>query len=175
MHYMNRKTMTNRLFTAYILILCWAIIYKFSVHIALPTVLVNRSVNLIPLAGSFAADGSFCTAEFLFNIAAFVPFGIYLSATEHSMRIRRRVLVFFLVSLAFESLQFIFNIGVFDMTDLLTNTLGGLAGVWIYGQLRSRFTAVGCRRLINVLGSAGTLGVFALSYAYNTGMLSFLF
>ncbi len=171
MRIMKEKSLTFQLFFIYIVVLTWAIIYKFSLDGSLPTTLVDRSVNLIPLAGSFTEDGEFCTAEFLFNIAAFVPFGIYLSAARPNLRYRWRALIFFLISFGFETIQFIFNIGVFDMTDIVTNTLGGVLGIyvfnWIYRLYKNK-----CRQMINTIGFAGTTGAFAMIGAYATGVIA---
>ncbi len=135
----NRKTMTVHLFYIYLIVLVWAILYKFNLDFSLEPVYSTRSINLIPLAGSFTNSGIFCIAEFLFNIAAFIPFGIYLSAVKPNLASRKKMLIFFLTSLLFETTQLILMIGVFDVTDLITNTLGGMIGVTIFREIRHFF------------------------------------
>lgn len=76
--------------------------------------------------------------EMLANIAAFVPFGFFLS--EYQALVKRRdawrrigytVLPAFVLSLSIESLQLIFHIGVFEITDLVLNTMGGFIGAGV--------------------------------------------
>ncbi len=165
------RSMTVHLFSIYMIILFWAILYKFSLNFSLEAVYASRSVNLIPLAGSFASDGSFCIAEFLFNIAAFIPFGIYLTAANPKLSGHKKMLIFFLISLLFETTQLIFKIGVFDTTDLLTNTLGGMIGVLICKEIIHTFKRRS-REMINAIGAAGTTGVCAVLGVYLTGAIA---
>ncbi len=67
------------------------------------------------------------------NVVAFIPFGALIRWV-----INRRVYWYqvtgytFLFSLCVELLQLITRVGVFDVDDLILNTLGGLIGFWIY-------------------------------------------
>lgn len=68
------------------------------------------------------------------NIVLFIPCGFLLPLAYPQLRLRRRLLlILFLTSLFFESLQLAFAIGTFDVDDLLLNVLGGWIG---YGFLR---------------------------------------
>ena len=73
--------------------------------------------------------------EMLANVAVFVPFGFFLSeylSTTKRVGARRQIgraaLTAFGLSLCIESLQLIFRLGVFEITDLVLNTLGGFVG-----------------------------------------------
>lgn len=73
--------------------------------------------------------------EMLANVAVFVPFGFFLSellSTTKRFSARRQIgrvaLAAFGLSLCIESLQLIFRLGVFEITDLVLNTLGGFVG-----------------------------------------------
>ncbi len=62
----------------------------------------------------------------------------------------------FFTSLAFEILQFIFGIGASDITDLLGNTLGGMAGILLFLLLSKLFKG-NTIKLINILAAIGTV------------------
>ncbi|WP_366182421.1 VanZ family protein [Flavobacterium ovatum] len=76
------------------------------------------------------ADKYVFYSDFLGNIVMFIPFVFaveWLVTKQYSNRFH--ILTLFLCSFSIESLQFIFNIGVFDIDDLLLNTVGGLLGL----------------------------------------------
>ncbi len=43
------------------------------------------------------------------------------------------LLLYWFLSLTFEIIQFIFAIGATDITDVITNTVGGFLGLKLYG------------------------------------------
>jgi len=74
-------------------------------------------------------------AFMLFNVLVFMPFGFtlseFLSVAKHFGS--KRVLGFvaisaFLISLSIETLQWILRVGLFEITDMVLNTLGAIAG-----------------------------------------------
>ena len=81
--------------------------------------------------------------EMLANVAVFVPFGFFLSEFLSTTRrysawcqIGPVALAAFVLSLCIESLQLIFRLGVFEITDLLLNTLGGVVGALMSAGVR---------------------------------------
>ena len=73
--------------------------------------------------------------ETLFNIILFVPYGFFFSEylTETSKlgawrKIGYATLASLSLSLFIECLQLVFNVGFFEMTDLVMNVLGGFLG-----------------------------------------------
>jgi len=71
----------------------------------------------------------------LFNGAAFVPFGFFLSEflseagwAAAGRRFGYAVLGAFGLSLVIECLQMVFRVGIFEVTDLVLNTLGAAVG-----------------------------------------------
>ena len=77
-------------------------------------------------------DGSFDTGfNIVLNVLLFVPFG-YLLASFFGGRKLLPVLLSFACSLVVEAGQYLSCRGVFDVDDLITNTLGGVIGVLIY-------------------------------------------
>lgn len=73
--------------------------------------------------------------QMLFNVAVFIPFGLclsaFLSAAKHCKgwrNVGRVALAAFLFSLCIESLQWILRVGIFEITDIILNTIGALLG-----------------------------------------------
>ena len=67
------------------------------------------------------------------NIIAFVPFGVLLRwARNKKTTFWQAVLYSFLFTLAIEVSQYITKLGVFDIDDIIMNTLGGIMGYCIY-------------------------------------------
>ena len=76
-----------------------------------------------------------------FNVVAFIPFGFLLSEVFSARGKKRNwsitVLVTFGLSLLVESLQWILQVGFFEVTDLLLNTLGGAIGAGVALGMRA--------------------------------------
>lgn len=70
--------------------------------------------------------------ESLLNIAAFVPAGLFLMLLSRRENKLAAIITCFVISLAFEAAQYILMVGTSDLTDLITNTLGGAVGVGVY-------------------------------------------
>jgi len=115
-------------FGLYLFALLWLLLFKFSSDII--SVLANlhiRELNLIPFAGY-----SQSAREMIDNVIVFIPFGILLGVNVKSFTFWQKLSIIGAVSLSVEILQYIFAIGVTDITDLITNTAGGLMGLGIY-------------------------------------------
>ena len=72
----------------------------------------------------------------------------------------------FILSLCFEVLQWVFAIGSSDITDLITNTAGGVLGTGVYFVLRKLFR-VHEVEIVSIIGAVIELGL--------TGLLVLLF
>lgn len=67
------------------------------------------------------------------NVVAFMPFGALIRwVLDRKIRWFQAVGYTFLFSLCVELLQLVARVGVFDVDDLLLNTLGGLLGFFVY-------------------------------------------
>lgn len=67
------------------------------------------------------------------NVVAFMPFGALIRwVLDRKVRWFQAVGYTFLFSLCVELLQLVAKVGVFDVDDLLLNTLGGLLGFFVY-------------------------------------------
>jgi glycopeptide antibiotics resistance protein len=123
------KRLSRLLLALYLLTLLWLILFKLSYDI--PSVLAHyqtRSLNWIPF-GSLGQTG---LSETVSNVVVFIPFGLLMRLNFKNASLWRLLTAVFVFSVAVETLQFIFAIGTTDATDVVTNTLGGLAGVALY-------------------------------------------
>ncbi len=113
------KKLAQLLFFIYILGLIWLVLFKLSFHpLAFLEMTNTRSLNLTPLAMSGGRR------EVLFNILAFIPFGILLTMNAPKISFLNKLAISILLSFSFESLQYLLAIGATDITDLITNSLG---------------------------------------------------
>jgi glycopeptide antibiotics resistance protein len=73
------------------------------------------------------------------NILGFVPLGFMIPVLLfRRAKVLKTILLVFLISLFFESVQLYTGLGVFDVDDLLLNTLGGIGGALLYAAVRRR-------------------------------------
>ncbi len=66
------------------------------------------------------------------NIIIFVPLGFLIPALHRSAKWKTVLAAAFAVSLAFETIQGVFKVGVFDVDDILLNVLGALLGYFVW-------------------------------------------
>ena len=151
---MREKTrcLTYAVFGIYLLLLLWMVLFKFATSV--DDILGMRHVrylNLIPFADSAILNGSIFFNEIVFNFLVFIPFGLYMR-----MLLKRRswliqLLPPFLASVAFEVVQYVFAIGVSDITDVIMNTAGAATGLVVFALL-ARFWPEKSEKVINVIG-----------------------
>ena len=142
------KKTTHILFTIYLFLVIWIILFKLSVSIdQLPHF---RSFNLIP----YPNKTGFQIREVLDNVIIFIPFGLYLKTLN--INSERTVFLGFLLSLSLELSQYIFCIGASDITDLITNTTGAFIGVGLYFLLK-KILKEKTNKIILVLASIITI------------------
>lgn len=164
---MKSKKITQTLFAIYILALIWIVLFKmsFSIH-DLPHI---RNINLIPFADSVIINGKLDTREIINNIAAFIPFGIFMKMLSNRKSFSPHIAPVFFFSLTIEILQYIFSIGATDITDLLANTAGGAIGIGIFAILEKVFreNARKIMNLICIIGGGGLIMLILLLIAAN--------
>ncbi len=127
------KIITSLLFICYLILLVWIILFKLQFTIS--DIDHIRSVNLIPFYYSTVVVNRFHLREIIDNVIIFVPFGVLLSMLYDKMRVGKKIIVIFCTSLFLEIMQFILSIGSTDVTDLITNSFGGITGIVLYGLL----------------------------------------
>jgi glycopeptide antibiotics resistance protein len=124
-------------------------LFKFPFHVsALPD--AQASLNLLPFAGSSPGHAR----EMFYNFAIFFPFGLLLSVSSKRATFWQKLAFVGTFSLAVEAIQFMFAIGVMDITDVTTNTSGGLLGLLLY-DVSSRYVHhEKLDRFVSVAGAA---------------------
>lgn len=124
------------LFVVYLLFLAWLILWKFETPWVGAGAL--RQIKLVPFAAS--ADASANTVrEVVANFAFFVPFGIYIALFTPRWEWWQGMSVVAGASLVLEAIQYALAVGASDATDIVANTVGGLAGIGLVSLLRRRF------------------------------------
>ena len=72
----------------------------------------------------------------------------------------------------FEALQFILRAGAFDITDIITNTLGGIIGLMIFEAIEKVFNnSVKAQKFINIIAAIGTVLMISLLLLLKMNML----
>ena len=155
------KNVTLGLLIVYLVVMTWIILFKMELDIRLLRQMNLRSINLIPFAGSLIVNGKADMSEVILNIAVFIPFGTYLSMLDRKMSFIMNFLPIFAVILMYEVLQYCFDIGASDITDLLGNTLGGIIGIGLF-TVCSKILGEKTVRILNILAAVGTVAVVVL-------------
>ena len=144
----KQNKLTIALLLVYILLLIGVILFKLPFNSAGTERI--RVINLIPLYGSFDDNGVILFSEITYNILLFIPLGIYICMLKSGWPFMKKALMIIGLSLTFEVIQFIFAIGRTDITDILSNTLGGIIGIGIYALLFKTFK-IKTVKIVNVL------------------------
>lgn len=157
----KNQYLTEILFVTYMIALIWVIVFKMSFSFSEEYLM--RSVNLVPYFEPMQVSGEAVYEEIIFNVLAFVPFGLYAEILFKKRNVFQKILLFFLASLTFEVVQFIFAIGVSDITDIINNVLGGIMGVVIYKGIE-KFLENRHRthKFVNLIAVIGTVFVLLL-------------
>jgi glycopeptide antibiotics resistance protein len=149
------KALPRTLFAAYLFILLWLVLFKFSYDpFAVIRDFQTRSLNLIPFASAHKS-------EMIANIVAFIPFGVMLGVSFKQAAFRYKTALILAFSLAVEIIQYALAIGVADITDIIMNTLGGFMGLAVY-DVASKHT--NDRHLDRCILVAGTLILLTILY-----------
>ncbi|GEO04936.1 hypothetical protein AAE02nite_26000 [Adhaeribacter aerolatus] len=160
--------LTTVLFIIYIIALAWILLFKLGVQFSY---MEKRNVNLIPF-GELFLNGKIDAGENLMNVVIFVPLGMYVGVLFSSWRSGKKFFFIFLMSLIVEGLQFIMAVGAFDITDLFTNTLGGIIGWMIFKATEKifgdRFKA---QKFINLIAGLATALVILLLFLLKMNLL----
>lgn len=155
---MESKKITTCLLIVYLLALAWIILFKMEFSFEnLPHI---RNINLIPFGDSAITNGTIDLDEIIWNLLAFIPFGIFTGMLSDGKSLVMAVVPVFLTSLAFEVIQFIFSIGASDITDILMNTAGGVAGTGCF-VLLSKVLKSRANKIVNIICLAGAVLMFS--------------
>ena len=122
------KSITVALTAIYFFMVVWIILFKMSTLSEIPYLDHIRNINLIPF--HYDEETSFHLSEVLENVMIFIPLGIYFKMLKITGK--KAILCGLTFSLCLEVLQFILAVGVTDITDIITNTIGTAIGIGIY-------------------------------------------
>lgn len=158
------NSLTIVLFIIYLITICWILLFKLGVRFSY---MGKRSVNLIPFS-----EQSILNSENILNAVIFVPLGVYAGILFRRWTFGKKLRFFFLLSSTVEGLQYIFRIGAFDVTDIITNTLGGITGLIIFTTIDKAFNdSVKAQKFINIIAATGTILIILLLVLLKMNML----
>lgn len=126
-------------FVFYIIFILWNIVFKYVSPLELfsSNRYFSRSLNLIPFYDIFI--GVYNRLDIFGNVILFIPLGIYINMIAKNSRISKNIYKIIMISLIFEVSQYVFGIGASDITDIITNTIGGVIGIGIYMVIKKVF------------------------------------
>lgn len=151
---MKSKKCTLGLLIFYLIALSWIIIFKLQFSIAdLPHL---RNINLMPFGESVIVNGTVHYDEIIQNLLAFIPYGLFIHILWEDRSLLIQFIPIICTSLFFEIVQFIFAIGASDITDLITNSLGGIIGVFVAIAI-SKVSAKNWIKIINIVSLVGAV------------------
>ena len=122
------KPVTIALTAIYLFVVAWIILFKLSTLSEIAHLDHIRKINLIPF--HYDEEQSYHLTEVLKNVMIFIPLGIYFKMLKITGK--KAILCGMTFSLCLEVLQFILAVGVTDITDIITNTIGTAIGIGIY-------------------------------------------
>ena len=124
----GRRVLLFMLFVIYLVLLAWIVVWKLEVPYIGDGGL--RQVKLVPF-GASACAGASEPSEVVANVVLFLPFGVYLGLLAPTWPWWKTAGTIAGASLAVEVAQYALAVGSSDVTDLVANTAGGLAGIGV--------------------------------------------
>ncbi|SIN79297.1 VanZ family protein [Agromyces cerinus] len=131
----GRGILLPGLFALYLALLVWVVMWKLEV----PYIGIGGlgQVKLVPFV-SDDCNGASAPSEVIANIVLFIPFGLYLGLLAPTWPWWKAACAIAGASLALEVAQYALSVGSSDVTDLITNTAGGLIGLILLAVVRRR-------------------------------------
>ena len=103
------------------------------------------------------------------NIIVFIPFGIYAGVILRGVPMWQKAMTAVVLSAGYEAAQFIFAIGVTDITDVMMNTLGAVIGAAVYEYIYLKLKSdQKTRRFIALCSAASAIPMGAIPW-HNVG------
>ena len=115
----------------------WAVV-AYAIGVLLMTVILrdnkeNVLFNIEFTKGYFGGlEASTTKRDALWNVIGFIPFGMLVCLSAKRFNIVLALLTGLFLSETIECLQAIFRKGVFDVNDLIANTIGTVIGCGLY-------------------------------------------
>lgn len=138
--YETIKPILGVLFVLYIMLLITVVFFKEGYTVSM---MLLKQTNR-PLIGNFIPFKTitfYCRTssiditirELIGNVIAFAPMGFLLPLCFNRIKgIEKVFIISFTISLFFEIIQIITNLGIFDVDDIMLNTLGAIIGFMVY-------------------------------------------
>lgn len=145
---MNSKKATLGLLVFYLAALAWIILFKL--QFSFKELSHIRNINLIPFKESVIVNGKLDFDEIIQNVLAFIPLGVFIHVIWEEKPVIFRIIPIILTSLILEIIQFIFAIGATDITDIITNSSGGIIGIAIAFAM-SKILKNNWKKCINII------------------------
>lgn len=94
--------------------------------------------------------------EIIQNALAFIPYGLFIHVLWEETSLPKQFIPIICTSLIFEIIQFVFAIGASDITDMISNSLGGIIGIAIAVSI-SKVSKKGWIKFINIISFIGAI------------------
>ncbi|RDV44944.1 VanZ family protein [Leifsonia sp. ku-ls] len=161
----DHRVLIAGLFAVYLALLTWVVLWKLGV----PSLHVGdtRAVKLVPFV---AGDGYGVNTPFEMtaNLGLFVPFGVYLALLAPTWRWWRIAGLAAVLSVGFETTQYVLAVGSSDVTDVILNTAGAVTGVALLTLVRRALGGWTATVLVAVC-AGGTVLALAAAAAFVAG------
>lgn len=165
----NVKNGMRMLAIYYIIWLIFILVFKMSFSIN--DLLIERKINLIPFYHDNNVDIKVILDEMVLNILVFLPLGIMIRSIFFDKKSSKSIFFMLTFSLIVESLQYVLSIGIFDITDIINNTLGGILGITLYSifvkKSKSKFKVDRFIFLITFIGAIFISLILIILLKYN--------
>ena len=132
-------TQLRLLFVVYLALLVWVVLWKLEAPWDTET--GGRIVKLVPFVATSGAGAS-TRFDVVANVLLFVPFGLYLGLLAPSWRWWKVAGAAAAASVALEVSQYVLAVGSSDLTDVVVNTAGAVAGLGLLAVLASAMVVV---------------------------------
>ncbi len=165
-------TLSKALFPTYIVLFLWVIIFKCNwIEDMLITHNLIKEMSFYQRILNFSEIQSVIYSlqtgniwnrgmlEPFLNIVIFLPIGLYLAFFFKERRSINTALTSIAISFALETTQLLTLIGGFSYLDIVTNTMGGVIGYYIYRLIYRK----NCIRGLNILSVAMLVLLFPIA------------
>lgn len=139
------KKASQIVLAVYLFFVLWLVLFKFSYDIfGVIATHQSRSLNVIPFVGDSLHD-------VINNVIYFIPLGLLLGINFKHRDFWKKVAFICGLSIGAEAIQYILAIGRTDITDVISNTLGGFIGLGLYEVIKKYIHNQKLDRLIVII------------------------
>ena len=158
----SQRRLLWALFVVYLVLLTWVVLWKTAVPYVGEAAFLPHPFKLVPFVSDGEAGASE-PGEVLANVFLFVPFGVYVGLIAPRWRWWQALAVFLAASLFLELAEHFLSLGSFDITDVIANAAGGLAGLGVLALARRRLGERTAEVVTKVMAAVTVLSVIVLA------------